>query len=461
MRQHLKITVGRVGAASGGAPRRAASGGLWLWAAVSLSAVAVSLAMTPIANAGNCPNEAIRAEQGSTMLPDCRAYEQVTPPSKDSDGLWEITAVSPNGSSLLLGSDAAFAGDEANTGIVDSSRYSMRRTESGWVTVPQDPPASEFSPYLKEGKYTSDFAGTSEDGLTTLWTDQGATRPNNSIDFYVRRPNGSIVDVGPILPPSAPPYVLNEGSTQLNIEVSGISADASRVLFRFIGPSWPFAETRAESLPLYEYVGTGNTEPLLVGVGNNGREISQCGTSLGAGITDTENGLIEIESSHDAISADGNTVFFTASGCVPPTPGPPVNELFARIDNGLAGAHTVALSEPSKQDCSSCDTENNVLAGAKFEGASEDGSRVFFSTEQPLLNGAGGLYEYDFNAPEGERVRLVASGGNVLKVSEDGSHVYFSSNAVLGVLPNREGQYAQPGVGNVYVYDTGTRQSRS
>ncbi len=442
MRQHFKMTTGKVGA-PGGALRGVAACGLWLWTAVSLSSIIALFAMTSVAAAENCPNETIRAEQGSTVLPDCRAYEQVTPPSKDSSTQWIVASVSPDGSAVLLASRAAFAGEEANPGVVNASHYSMRRTKSGWVTVPLEPPASEFIPFVENGIGT-DFAGTSEDGLATLFIDQGITRPDDSIDFYLRRADGSIADVGPIVPPGVQLNVVNRNGDSLTIDAAGISDDASRVLFNYSGIElWSFSETAG---PLYEYLGTGNTEPLLVGVGNDGREISQCGTILGGG------------SSHDAMSADGNTVFFTASSCAPPTPGPPVSEVFARIDNGLAGAHTVAISEPSKQDCSVCDTESNVLAGARFEGASEDGSRVFFTTEQRLLDGTGGLYEYDFNAPEGKKVRFVAPGASVIQVSEDGSHVYFRSSDALSVPANDEGQYAQPGAGNVYVYDGETSQ---
>lgn len=199
MRQHFKMTTGKVGA-PGGALRGVAACGLWLWTAVSLSSIIALFAMTSVAAAENCPNETIRAEQGSTVLPDCRAYEQVTPPSKDSSTQWIVASVSPDGSAVLLASRAAFAGEEANPGVVNASHYSMRRTKSGWVTVPLEPPASEFIPFVENGIGT-DFAGTSEDGLATLFIDQGITRPDDSIDFYLRRADGSIADVGPIVPP--------------------------------------------------------------------------------------------------------------------------------------------------------------------------------------------------------------------------------------------------------------------
>ncbi|MGH2854493.1 MAG: hypothetical protein ACRDLF_09945 [Solirubrobacteraceae bacterium] len=247
-----------------------------------------------------------------------------------------------------------------------------------------------------------------------------------------------------------------------------MSADASRLFFALEGSLWPFDGTEeGHGLPtLYEYLGVGNTAPMLVGVDSSGKQISQCGVWLGSS---GEEGLF----THNAVSTDGNVVFFTALqqsyGCK--GSAPPVAELFARIDSGLAGAHTVAISEPSKEDCSACDTEAGVLAAAQFRGASEDGSKVFFATTQPLLGGdpSSNLYEYDFGAPAGARVVRVSGGDSTVsnptadvvpgdglehlwvQVSEDGSHVYFLANGVLTKTPNGQGESAEAGAANLYV----------
>ena len=143
-------------------------------------------------------------------------------------------------------------------------------------------------------------------------------------------------------------------------------------------------------------------------------------------------------------------MFFTAVGADSNDCGgvqPPVNELFARIDE----ERTVAISEPSVADCALCDT--SVPADAVFQGASADGSKVFFTTTQSLLgrDTSENLYEYDFDAPAGQRVVRVSGGdGSVSEptaevqsvpyVSEDGSHVYFYAKGVLTTAANSAGR---------------------
>ena len=81
-------------------------------------------------------------------------------------------------------------------------------------------------------------------------------------------------------------------------------------------------------------------------------------------------------------------------------------------------------------------------------------------TSQELLPGATtmNLYEYDVNAPKGEKVTQVSTGSpdaevlGVARVSEDGSHVYFVAKGVL-TGANHEGHAPAAGGDNLYVYE--------
>ena len=439
--------------------------------ALCLTAGPGSLAAPSPAAAAECPNAAFRTGP-SAHLPDCRAYELVTPPFKDAGGV-SLQGLSPDGSSALLDITGAVAGIEGFPEIIHlhpGAFYSTRRTASGWTTVPDDPPSSEYLPYLSSG--FEDFTGVSLDTQATVFMGRGVGQPANRVDFFMRRPDRSIVDVGPGLPPTAPPRTHpNELGEPADMYAVGVSADASRLFFALRAYFWPFDGTEENRgiHTLYEYLGTENTTPMLVGVNDEGKQISQCGVVLGSGERYTGSSNF----SHNAVSRDGNTVFFTAypdiygaSSCS--GSAPPVAELFARIDNGLAGAHTVAISEPSKEDCSVCHTEASVLANAQFVGASEDGSKVFFETRQPLLGSdtSSNLYEYDFAAPAGARIVQVSGGDATVSspaaedlenasplVSEDGSHVYFLANGVLTRTPNGMGESAEGGAANLYVFE--------
>ncbi|HEV3069800.1 MAG TPA: hypothetical protein VGY76_00060 [Solirubrobacteraceae bacterium] len=194
--------------------------------------------------------------------------------------------------------------------------------------------------------------------------------------------------------------------------------------------------------------------------------ISECGTYFG-GPAPFGSGLPP--SVYNAVSESGTAVFFTAlgrdyPGCAELGSGvvmPAVNELYARLDASRSDAHTVAISEPSEADCKKC--ELSERADAIFEGASFDGSRAFFATTQHLLPGSGSgmeLYMYDFNGPAGGRVTLVSGGDpvgarvqHVVRVSDDGSHVYFLAQGKLTTVPNAFGKHAESGAENLYVYE--------
>jgi hypothetical protein len=427
-----------------------------------LAALAVSFFVSLawwVAAASACTNEALRSELHSGQLPDCRAYERVSPAFMESGVLTSEFAVSPEGSHVIASSFGAFANAEhvgVNVeGHVLGAAYLFSRTSVGWAAAALGPPVSE-----NEGVGNMVDASAALDA--SLWELNTQSQSGEVRQLYLERPLGTFTKVGATVSAASEEGVLD-------YHYLGASEYLSRVLFStFPQVRWPFDGTVSEGGTLYEYTGVEqpNTEPrqpVLVGVeGGRGSTalISHCGTRLGSNSfeeTARENeGLAVVRGSvYNAISASGARVFFTAvgseeagGGCE----GPRVGELFAREEQPQvsgelppAGMRTVAISEPSAEDCGACLTSEASRSPAVFQGASLDGSHVFFTTEQELLPGAQGnnLYEYDFDAPAGERITLLSAAADpevqgVARISEDGSHVYFVARGRLTDGP-REG----------------------
>ncbi len=447
--------------------------------AAACTALVALAALPQLATAEECPNATFRVGPAA-HLPDCRAYEMVSPPYK-ATGFPVVMSIGPSGSSLLLDISGAVSGAEGFPDIINfdgGAIYTTRRTSSGWSAVPDELPMSEYLPFLENGFSSWQGAGgEGPGGPLTVWTERGPGEAENRIDFFARELDGSVVDIGPALPPSAPPAPpLTLGDGIAGLHAQGLTADGSHYFFVLEKERWPLDDTQVGFPSLYEYVGAGNTEPLPVGVNNEGRQLGLCGEVLGGTV-----GGVDSQSSQNAVSRDGRTVFFSVNppGMNCTASAPPVREVFARIDNGSPGARTVAVSEPSEADCAACYANGKMisagrLANALFACASADGSKVFFTTTQPLLgqDGSTNLYEYDFGAPAGERLIRVSAGdatianptaevlefaGRSPQCSQDGSHVYFIAGGVLTKNANGEGEAAAAGANNLYVFERDAR----
>ena len=465
---------------------------------VVAAGLALTLSSSPAlatgdANVAGCPNEAMTGFTPS--LPDCRAYELVSPPYKEGFEAQAGTAeLSSDGSRAVFRDVGAFEG-VGNGSLFGSPMYEMERAGAGWQTVAALNPLAEQYPY-------SDILGVSGDLRRSLWLaipaaqytglHEGRT-PENELVLREAQPGGGVgtVDVGPL---AAAVDETESGKTVLDSPELGASADLTHVVFgvqvsgadkRFI---WP-GDATVSGLSLYEYAGAEHhARPALVGVEDAGALISQCGTALGGyvgTINEKRVGEASATSMYNAVSAGGERVFFTAeqggcsgkdeTGTTVTGTGPTARELYVRV----GGAKTVAISEPTTGDCELCNTSSPVAA--VFQGASEDGSKVFFTTTQKLLpadtDTSTDLYEYDFNAPAGKKVVMVSAGEanagtpgaekaealGVARISQDGSHVYFVAQGVLTTKPDESlpsgHQVAAAGEDNLYVYDALTEET--
>jgi hypothetical protein len=427
------------------------------WVLAGSAAVALSCGGIAAAGASAaCPNEQVRSETGSAHLPDCRAYERVSPAYKDGG---HLDGLGGDAASFLVESLGAFAeteSDQYRGGSSQGAAYDLVRFPTGWSAMALDPTAAQFARVR--------FLDARSDYGASLWE----LDPGDGIARLYARRAGTFVPVGPETP-TAPA----EEATQY----VGASRDLGHAYFSvntFV--LWPGDTTLPGpgTTSLYEYTGTGNSEPKLVAVENEGalasnleaHLIGQCGSDLGGKSSGTR---------YNAVSADGRTAYFTVvqGGCTETVAGkvltgtgPPVNEVYARLN----AATTVSISQPSKEACEACDTTTG-LQSARYEGASEDGSKGFFTTGQSLLPGTAGrnLYQYDFNKSTGPghpngRVVLASAGDatvstptanvqGVVRISEDGSHVYFVATGALTHKPNSSGASAHEGADNLYLFE--------
>ena len=110
---------------------------------------------------GSCPNEGLRGESDidpvtgrplSSELPDCRAYEMVTPVDKDGALLAPVLTAPPvqinaEGTRVIADSLQCFAQSLACSVVRGEfgAPFEFSRGEAGWVTTPLEPAASEHA----------------------------------------------------------------------------------------------------------------------------------------------------------------------------------------------------------------------------------------------------------------------------------------------------------------------------
>jgi hypothetical protein len=390
------------------------------WIALALSASSARAA------ADTCPNAELRALNNSSGLPDCRAYEMVTSPYKQGFAVYKQSY--GDDGAVAYTSVGSFA-DNPFGGLYN--QYVARRSPTGWKTIPMNPPGQQWVFRLAEGAQN----GMSTDLRSSLWPmrprsepgERDADHPERD-GIYVRRPDGVFSLLAP-----------NPGTGILR--VWAVTPDLSHVV---LGGDWA-----AVAPNLYEVTG-GDQVLRPIGVDNSGAPLPGAGVSGPGGLCP------------QGISADGRVIFFgtgNESGCYGSR---------ARV----GGATTIDLAA-SQCTRGAGDTGGvcNADAQVSLVGFARDGSRAFMTTTQQLVNGdtdaTNDVYVCEIPAgtiaPTGSvnkcpNLRQLTTGGadveNVVRVSEDGSHVYFVAHSVLAANHGANDQTALAGAHNLYVWQT-------
>jgi hypothetical protein len=352
--------------------------------------------MTQI-NPATCPNAALRTGP-SVHLPDCRAYELVTPADKKTASQDLGFAGSEKAISSLDGERLFLIAGQATLGpnpMPSGSVSAFTRTASGWGITSLNPMGSGgdvytqmplLSPELTQAAVEIEPSGASHEG-------------NRS---FSSGPFG-----GPYSLLATVPFSLEKGA-----QFAGGSSDLSSVIleskYHNLLPGGFPTGTDAGAHDLYQWT---NGHLSLVNVTTGGSLVSPCGAYIPW-------------SSHD-----GSKIFFTSpdenapsseSGCSQP------KQLYMRID----GRETVQLSAPEAGV-----VDPNGPQPVQSVGASADLSKVFFMTRAELTADDGHRHDlqiYEYDTADRKLTRITAGVGNLgdgedryVTVSEDGSTVYF------------------------------------
>jgi hypothetical protein len=127
------------------------------WRGIALGstlAVLLSLLGSSAALGAQCSNEEIRQRQGSSTLPECRAWEMVSPSEKDGSAVsttFGTVQSAPSGNAFVFASSGAFGDAPTSLGL---GFYRSARTGHGWSTHSLEAPQSNFGTLLAQASYT-------------------------------------------------------------------------------------------------------------------------------------------------------------------------------------------------------------------------------------------------------------------------------------------------------------------
>jgi hypothetical protein len=370
-----------------------------MWGAFILCIVGSFLA-TPSASIASCPNEAFRTG-ASAHLPDCRAYEMVSPadtngrtltvPSSFGLGgipfnLFPIELASPVRASFVFqAANGALATPGGGGGAYDLYRAS--REAAGWKTVERLTPTPSDRKWLLPG-------GVSADHQYAF-----ANAPSGN---FLRKPGGAFDPLGlgnGETEPYAQGRYISEGGTHVIFSTGSAKKGQSGWCLE-AGPACKVqplaADAPAEGTgAVYDRPADG--PPRVVSL------------FPGGGTPDPgENAF------YKGNSRDGTTIAFTIG-----------ETLYVRVKSGEPGEETLKVAEGA---------EDKLV----FAGISDEGRYLFYVA-------AGNIYRFDTTDGSAEQVNS-SGDGMIVNVSADGSHVYFISEQQLD---GGKGTAGQP---NMYVW---------
>ena len=414
------------------------------------------LVAAPALAAEACPNEQIRAQEVYALrLPDCRAYEQVTPINKNGanpTGAPDFLQASPDGGRLNF---LVLPGMPGAVGESEYPQFLAARGPTGWSSEGLLPPT-------KPGNQAS-IRGWSESLSQTAVELHGLELRTTASGAFQQVVPGQVASGG-----------------TYGFHVAAFSADESHLIFE--SPTQLLPNAAPNVINLYEWNASkpAGEQLSLAGVlpdGSTPPGGSFAGPYAWVAKTVARGGATSHYYTQNTISADGSRVFFTTGG----TESQGAGQIYIRED----GATTVQVSASQRSL-----PDPNGPKPAAFMAATPSGSQVFFTSCQQLTDDSTAvstaavectsskqgqdLYRYDVGSgvltdltsealsdPSTAKATHGAAVQGVLGTSADGSYVYFVANGVLapGASPgNCNGAMAstEPSACNLYLWHDGT-----
>jgi hypothetical protein len=371
-----------------------------------------------------CPdNERFRIGS-SAKLPDCRAFEMVSPVDKEGADLKALGGEpraleqsAPLGDRLAYGAYRAFG--DAVSAPWNSQYIATRHDGEGWTSRAITPPRTKQIT-VSSAQIKSELRYLSPD-LCAGWL-QTLDDPPLAPGAIAGSPN---LYRRSLCPQPGGYAALSTGEfpeltgASLKLELEGVSADGTEAVY---------LAGAEHTLRLYGFA-DGDVMPRSLCVLPGGSEVAEICTAGGPlGVLRADNSQNRI---NNALSADATKLYWTREN----------GSLYLRENPFGEGIECSGTEAPCT---TAIRTTDRIRTGeaTQFWGASADGSVAFYSTSK---NGTStGLFEFDAASKVSTKVAGKAAG--VAAISEDASRLYFVSQEDLDV-----GGPAQAGQQNLYL----------